>query len=124
MNWLAQGNRRNLNSRGIENGGNLCYQSSVLQALLHQPPFLRFIWQHDCDVCPDEDCLKCFVKQLVEEYWGPNHTRRAIRSDDDPGSIASVSYMDTDGGRFVEFAQEDAHDFYMWIIEALSRDPP
>ncbi|CAO2648438.1 Nn.00g077050.m01.CDS01 [Neocucurbitaria sp. VM-36] len=124
MNWLPQGNRRDLNSRGIHNGGVLCYQSSVLQALLHQPPFLQFIWKHDCGVCRDEDCLKCFVKQLVEEYWGPNPTHQAIRSDDDPESIATISYEYTAGGRFIEGEQEDAHDFYMWMIEALSRNPP
>ena len=124
MNWLEQGDRPNLNSRGIENGGFLCYQSSVLQALLHQPPLLQFLRQHDPNACPFDECLKCFIKQLVEDYWGPDHTHRAIGATDDPESIANLSYDEADGQRFQRNAQEDAHDFYIWVIDALSRQSP
>ncbi|KAF1844713.1 cysteine proteinase [Cucurbitaria berberidis CBS 394.84] len=123
MDWLPQGTRPNLNSRGIVNGGNLCYQSAPLQALLHQPPFLQFISQHDPAVCPVDNCLKCFLQQLVEEYWGPTFTYRAIRAADDPHDIAVMSHEEP-GNRFTPNEQEDAHDFYTWVLDALSRDAP
>lgn len=123
--WPGIGTRPNQDSRGIENGGGfLCYQSSVLQTFMHQPPFLRWIMTHDTKdtICEDTDCVKCYMKQLAEEYWGPQDpTDNPVRSKDDPASIANVSF---NSGLFMDGGQEDAVLFYSWLLDQLHAQPP
>ena len=122
--WPPIGNRPNEESRGIENFGNLCYQNAVLQTFMHQPPFLRWILTHHTETnpCPVEDCVKCYVKQLVEDYWGEEDpTDYPISSDADPDEIAHASFSH---GFFQPGQQDDSVLFYNWLLDQLHQNPP
>ena len=87
-------NRPDEESRGIENGGVLCYQSLVLQTLMHAPPFLHWMQTHNTagDPCPEPDCLTCYVKQMADDYRGEDDpTNNPVSAGDDPASIANRS---------------------------------
>jgi len=117
-------NRPNEDSRGMENGGELCYQSSVLQTFMHAPPFLRWIGTHHtvANPCEVEDCLKCYIKQLADDYWGETDpTDNPVSSEDDPGSIANMSVSH---GFFESGEQDDAVLFYTWLLDQLYEQPP
>ena len=106
-------------SRGIETNGATCYQVSVLQTLLHQPPFLRWIVGHNTDelLCSVNDCLACFLKQLVEESWDDSDPADPVEYDDnDPQSIDKEACS---SGMFVRYAHEDAGLFFMCILDTL-----
>lgn len=120
MNWLYWNDRPHLRSRGIVHTLNLCYQSAVLQALMHQPPFLRWIYQHDIPRCPvSVDCLKCHMKRLIQHYWGPGATAPLARNHQALQGIAHLSYQNG----FVRGQQDCAAAFYDWVIHTLMDDP-
>jgi uncharacterized UBP type Zn finger protein len=116
--------RPNDDSRGIENyTGVTCYQNSVMQTLLHLPPFLRWISTHYAhpNLCPADDCIKCYVKQLAEEYWDDADPDIAVTyPSNDPEDINIEA---CDSGLFERGQQEDAFQFYTWLLDALSDVP-
>jgi len=74
------------------------------------------------DECLEEDCVKCFMKQLAMEYWGEDDpTDHPIAASNDPGSIATASFT---SGRFNYGAQEDAVLFYNWLLDQLLGERP
>jgi uncharacterized UBP type Zn finger protein len=115
--------RSNEESRGIENVGNICYQNSVMQTLLHQPPFLRWISTHNTTafLCPIVDCVKCYVRQLVAEYWDAEDPMYAVtyhRND-----TRDINIETCNSGFFTKGAQEDAFLFYTWLLDTLFEVP-
>lgn len=109
----------NEDSRGIETSGTSGYQVAVLQTLLHQPPFLRWILNHHTTQapCAFSECMSCYVQQLVKQYW------------DSSGTYIPVWYYDNDpeyinlkacsSGLFTRNIQGDAARFYDWLIGAI-----
>jgi uncharacterized UBP type Zn finger protein len=123
--WPSIGpNRINEESRGIENDGNTCYQNSIMQTLLHQPPFMRWMFTHldtrknPCDI---DECLKCFVRQLIEEYWG--HQNPAIEVTYTDNDSENINIEACNSGLFTTFSQEDAILFFNWLQDALHTIP-
>ncbi|KAF2033473.1 cysteine proteinase [Setomelanomma holmii] len=122
FNWPDRGDRVNEDSRGIENRLQTCYQISVHQALLHQPPLLRWLMSHYTDdhQCPAAHCVTCYMQFLVEEYWGDdNPADTVIARNNDVGSISQMSY---NSGIFARGAQDDARLFYTWLADHFYED--
>jgi uncharacterized UBP type Zn finger protein len=123
MTWLMSRNRPNFRSRGINNGPNLCYQNAVLQALMHQPPFMNWIYQHNMNVAPCNatSCLKCHLKRLALMYWGStNPTNNPITQQ---GSVQGIADLSFGSLQFDYGSQDDAYLFYNWIIDNLRAAP-
>lgn len=59
--------------RGMPNGGTLCYQISLLQALFHQPKLVNFLADshlpQDCVTDPGQSCLVCAFRIVALAYW-------------------------------------------------------
>lgn len=111
--------RPNQDSRGIETNGSTCYQVSVLQTVLHQPPFLRWILNHHTDEapCAFAKCISCDVKQLVEGYWDDEDPNTAVEFEDHaPQTINNAACRSV---LFAQGEQEDAALFYNWLIGAI-----
>lgn len=64
-------------SRGLANPGNLCYQNSLFQSLLHIPKFVNWLEIHHYN-CGIEDCLACRFKTFCERYWDEPHREQPI----------------------------------------------
>ncbi|KAH7411644.1 hypothetical protein DE146DRAFT_245373 [Phaeosphaeria sp. MPI-PUGE-AT-0046c] len=106
-------------ARGIMTNGVTCYQVSVLQTLLHQPPFMRWILMHNSTnlPCKINPCIACYLKQLVAQYWdGSNPANPVDYNHNDPQSIDNTA---CNSGLFGNGEQEDAGLFYMWLLDEL-----
>ena len=117
MNWLPQNGRPHLRSRGVVNGLNLCYQSPILQAFMHQAPFLSWIRQHNLTAaaCVATPCLQCYLKQLAQDYWSSNGNT-PVQQDPNVRGIAQSSYL---SWIFQQNQQDDANLFYNWVVDTL-----
>ena len=87
---------------------------------MHQPPFLSWILQHDTTVrpCSTTPCLKCYLRQLALEYWGPNANIPVAQNTSIQG-IVTLSWLSS---FYQQGQQEDANLFYDWITNTLRED--
>ncbi|KAL1601432.1 hypothetical protein SLS60_006345 [Paraconiothyrium brasiliense] len=118
--WLPlslDGSRRpraNHHPRGIENPHNHCYINSVLQTFMHMPIFLNWIRTHTQDATCGENCVKCNMKGLVGDYWGPLPPAQPIREAND--HLVGIKTAAWDSGVFEEYFQDDANNFYEFFL--------
>lgn len=120
--WIYINERSSNESRGIQNGGNLCYQNCVLQMLMHQPGFLQWINTHNTvgNPCQLLHCLKCSVLKLMKDYWGVTEPRYAVHWANAPEEIAQLAVT---SGLFEEGEQDDAMSFFSWLTDTLYENP-
>ncbi|KAH7393009.1 hypothetical protein BKA66DRAFT_567732 [Pyrenochaeta sp. MPI-SDFR-AT-0127] len=121
--WFPLSEEQTGETRGIVNCGNLCYQNSVLQTLMHQPGFIRWVDKHNTpsNRCHSKQCIKCAVVLLVRNYWGVSDPDIAVESSEGPGQIARLAVQ---SGMFDEEEQDDSMSFFTWLTNSLYEDPP
>ncbi|KXT11194.1 hypothetical protein AC579_833 [Pseudocercospora musae] len=63
---------------GFHNGGNDCFQNSMLQCLLHTPAVYNLLGQihYDC-AKSSESCLVCALQKLFQDYWNPTRPSKS-----------------------------------------------
>lgn len=97
-----------MRNRGMKNNGNTCYQNAVLVALLNIP---KFVYATE-KATPQSEVRRSLCKMIKE--W---HTQKTIL---DPGEFSRIVWQKTK--KFSIGLQEDAHEFFIEILELLDSE--
>jgi ubiquitin C-terminal hydrolase len=93
--------------RGLYNLGNTCFMNSVLQTFVHNPIFKDYLL--NCDLQEENDLnlgieFKKIIKEMNNGSSKPYNPHRFLYS------------IWNHGGFFFGYSQQDAHEFYMTIL--------
>lgn len=99
---------------GLRNLGNSCYLNSTMQALFHIPAFAQWLLSYEeHEKNCDNVCFICILLNTFKESRRVNLTGSI-----DPQQIYS-KFLEM-SSNFNEGAQEDAHECFLGIIEAIN----
>ncbi|KAK7822960.1 hypothetical protein U0070_025777 [Myodes glareolus] len=92
---------------GLKNMGNSCYLNAALQCLTHTPPLANYLLsrEHSRNCCHQGSCVMCAMENHVTQSL--LHLKRVIR----PSEMLTAA--------FHKNKQEDAHEFLMFILDAM-----
>jgi len=104
---------------GLKNLGNTCYMNAVLQCISHCAPIAHFFLSGQADsemnkyqITRKEQVYSVF-KKFVKEIW------------ESKGAVAPVEFKKIQGKideRWVGFDQQDAEEYYTFLINCLHED--
>lgn len=100
---------------GLTNIGNTCFMNSVIQCLIHIPEFTKYIIKSDTVIAdtPEADLFNKW-KILNTELWKGHTTVK-------PQSFAQSLVKQPSFGNIVIGDQCDAHEFAVFLLDALHR---
>ncbi|WCJ30411.1 Ubiquitin carboxyl-terminal hydrolase 22 [Euphorbia peplus] len=103
--------------RGLNNLGSTCFMNSVLQALIHAPPFRNYFLsdRHDRDACrkrsSDRLCLACNIDVIFSAVYSGDRT---------PYSPAQFLYSWWQhSANLASYEQQDAHEFFISVLDGI-----
>lgn len=124
----------NTHSRGLWNKANFCYRNAMIQAILHTPPFYRYLGRmhRDCESTAKQ-CVTCALQALAQTYWNDTSVPRAPK-----GPLAAVktfneacanniptvellpgAYFEGLDEDFVEENQADTMEFLQYLLTLI-----
>ncbi|XP_065848865.1 ubiquitin C-terminal hydrolase 22 [Euphorbia lathyris] len=106
-----------LGLRGLNNLGSTCFMNSVLQALIHAPPFRDYFLsdRHDRETCrkksSDRLCLACNIDVIFSAVYSGHRT---------PYSPAQFLYSWWQHSvNLASYEQQDAHEFFISVLDGI-----
>ncbi|GAA0144823.1 cysteine protease [Lithospermum erythrorhizon] len=106
-----------LGLRGLNNLGNTCFMNSVLQAMLHAPPFRNYFLsdRHSKENChkrsTDPLCLPCDMDVIFSAAFSGDRT---------PYSPAQFLYSWWQHSEnLASYEQQDAHEFFISMLDRI-----
>ncbi|XP_011031424.1 PREDICTED: ubiquitin carboxyl-terminal hydrolase 22 [Populus euphratica] len=106
-----------LGLRGLNNLGSTCFMNSILQALLHAPPFRNYFLseRHDRETCrkrsSDQSCLACDIGVIFSAVYSGDRT---------PYSPAQFLYSWWQhSANLASYEQQDAHEFFISVLDGI-----
>ncbi|KAJ5777665.1 hypothetical protein N7520_000911 [Penicillium odoratum] len=106
-------------ARGVWNMGQTCYQSVILQALLHDPTLNAYFLAggHDIHTCERSFCMACAATEVFMEFNSGEKT--------DAVSAATLLYHGWDASRdMAGYRQQDAHEYFQFLVNSLHAATP
>ncbi|KAK5795923.1 hypothetical protein VI817_005208 [Penicillium citrinum] len=106
-------------ARGVWNMGQTCYQSVILQALLHDPTLNAYFLAggHDVHTCKKSFCMACAAAEVFMDFNSGEKT--------DAVSAATLLYHGWDASReMAGYRQQDAHEYFQFLVNSLHACTP
>ncbi|KAJ5570624.1 uncharacterized protein N7459_010054 [Penicillium hispanicum] len=106
-------------ARGVWNMGQTCYQSVILQALLHDPTLNAYFLAggHDIHNCKKDFCMACAATEVFMDFNSGEKTEAV--------SAATLLYHGWDASReMAGYRQQDAHEYFQFLVNALHACTP
>lgn len=103
---------------GISNSGNTCYISSVIHMIGHAVSKEEVDLEQHFEICDGKNPLECFFCQLMR-VLGRMKDARNKHATDVISILDLVMLIWRDMPMFGKFAQQDAHEFLMFLLEKI-----
>jgi uncharacterized UBP type Zn finger protein len=103
--------------QGIQNLGNTCYMSSVLQSFIHNPIVRNHYLSdaHHTNLCTRANCIHCTINTVFSRMYSP------VRADPAQafGPTDFISTIWKIDATFAGTDQQDSHEFLMFLLNAM-----
>ncbi len=103
--------------RGIQNLGNTCYMSSILQSFIHNPIVRNHYLSdsHNANLCTRTNCIHCTINTVFSNMYTSNRPDPTIAFG--PTDFISTTWkIDT---TFAGTDQQDSHEFLMFLLNCM-----
>ncbi|XP_022667486.1 ubiquitin carboxyl-terminal hydrolase 22-like isoform X1 [Varroa jacobsoni] len=101
--------------RGLFNLGNTCFMNCIVQCLTHTPLLRDYFLadRHKCSLPHSQTCLVCEMGDVFQEFYSGKSTPHV------PYRLLHLVW--THARHLAGYEQQDAHEFFMAILDVLHR---
>jgi ubiquitin carboxyl-terminal hydrolase 22/27/51 len=103
--------------RGIQNLGNTCYMSTILQSFIHNPIVRNHYLSdtHKSNLCIRPNCIHCTITNVFTEMYSSSRSDPAIAY----GPTDFITNVWKVATPFAGTDQQDSHEFLMFLLNIM-----